>query len=231
LGIKKETLGPNGEATIYLGDCLEILPTLTGVDAVVTDPPYGMKNNVDSSRFTRRRGHGGRFKEMIANDDRPFDPTPYLRFNEVIMFGANHYAKRLPIGTTLVWLKRFDGAFGSFLSDAEIAWQKGGCGVYAFRDLSMTSQALERKHPNQKPLPLMSWCVERVRGATILDPFMGSGTTGVACANLGRRFIGIEIEPKYYDIARKRISDAYAQGRLFDAVKENPIQQGELIND
>lgn len=215
-----------GEATLYLGDCLEILPTLGKVDAVVTDPPYGMANDVNSSRFSggsassiKRRGATiGRFHEMIAGDDKPFDPAPFLQFNRLILWGANHYAGRLPVGTTLVWIKRNDEAYGTFLSDAEIGYQKGGYGVYCFRDLSMKAEERDRKHPNQKPLPLMQWCIERISegGDLILDPFMGSGTTGVACANLGRKFIGIEIEEKYFDIALRRIETAYLQPRLIE---------------
>ena len=230
--MRTETIGG---ATLYLGDCLEIMPTLGKVDAVVADPPYGMANNPDSRRFSgsspdlqKRRGQGGgRFREMIAGDDQPFDPTPYLCFDRIIMWGANHYAARLPVGTTLVWIKRNDEAYGTFLSDAEIGYQKGGCGVYCFRDLSMKAEERDRKHPNQKPLPLMQWCIERVSdpGDIILDPFMGSGTTGVACANLGRKFIGIEIEPKYFDIACRRIEDAYKQPRLFDTPKPQPVPQ------
>jgi DNA modification methylase len=71
-------------------------------------------------------------------------------------------------------------------------------------------------HPWQKPEALLMWCVEKTKGETVLDPFMGSGTTGVACANLGRKFIGIEIEKKYFDIACERIEAAYSQGRLFE---------------
>jgi site-specific DNA-methyltransferase (adenine-specific) len=221
-----------GDATLYLGDCLEILPTLGKVDAVVTDPPYGMANDVDSRRFTggnvghRRGAGGGRFREMIAGDDAPFNPSPFLAFDNVIMWGTNHYAARLPVGTTLVWIKRNDEAYGTFLSDAEIGFQKGGCGVYCFRDLSMKAEERERKHPNQKPLPLMRWCISRFPDAQIIfDPFMGSGTTGVACVSLGRKFIGIEIEEKYFDIACRRIADAYKQPRLFPDPKPQPVAQ------
>lgn len=227
-----------GDATLYCGDCMEILSTLGKVDAVVTDPPYGMANNPDSRRFSgstpeikRRRGHGGgRFRNMIEGDNRPFDPSPFIIFNQVILWGANHYAARLPVGTSLVWIKRNDEAYGTFLSDAEIGWQKGGCGVYCFRDLSMKANERDRQHPNQKPLSLMQWCIERISypDSIILDPFMGSGTTGVACANLGRKFIGIEIEPKYFDIACERIRLAYAQPKLFDD-KEIEARQGKLM--
>jgi DNA modification methylase len=226
-----------GDATLYLGDCLKILPTLGKVDAVVADPPYGMAIDVDSSRFSggsdplRRGQGGGRFREMIAGDDKPFNPTPFLQYPAVVLWGANHYAARLPVGTTLVWIKRNDEAYGTFLSDAEIGFQKDGCGVYCFRDLSMKAEERNRKHPNQKPLPLMQWCIERVSkpGETILDPFMGSGTTGVACANLGRKFIVIEIEPKYFDIACRRIADAYKQPRLFPDEKPAAPTPQELL--
>ena len=95
---------------------------------------------------------------------------------------------------------------------------KGGHGVYCFRDLSMTAEALAREHPTQKPVPLMRWCMDRAKvqpGETVLDPFMGSGTTGVACIRTGRKFIGIEIDEGYFQIARKRLENELAQGRLF----------------
>jgi len=214
-----------GDATLYLGDCLEILPTLGKVDAVVTDPPYGMRWNVDGSRFSggedkfgrKRTNQAGKcWDAPIYGDDVEFEPSPWLAFDQVILFGSNHYSMRLPVGTTLVWIKRYDPAFGTFLSDAEIAWEKGGHGVYCFRDVSGNGAGANypKLHPTQKTIGVMSWCVQRTTGS-ILDPFMGSGTTGVACANLGRKFIGIEIEPKYFDIACERIAAAYAQGRLF----------------
>ena len=102
---------------------------------------------------------------------------------------------------------------------------KGGHGVYCRRDLSNYAAALSRSHPTEKPVGLMCWCVERVTPADIiLDPFMGSGTTGVACANLGRKFIGIEIDPGYFDIACRRIEEAYRQPRLFAEPEPKPTQ-------
>ena len=206
-----------GDATLYHGDCLEILPALQGVDAVVSDPQYGMDWDTDNSRFSggqSPRNRTKRWHERVTGDDKPFDPSHLLAFDHVILWGANHYA--LPVGTTLVWVKRNDAAFGTFLSDAEIAWQKGGHGVYCFKDVSMNGAGANfpKDHPTQKSVRLMEWCVNRTKG-TVLDGYMGSGTTGVACANLGRKFIGIEIEKKYFDIACERIEAAYAQGRLF----------------
>ena len=223
-----------GEATLYLGDCREILPTLgrDGV-AVVSDPPYGMGWNTNSKRFsggesghrTRRMQGRDDWGDVVA-DDKEFDPTPWLDFPSVILWGANHYAARLPVGTTLVWLKRFDAAFETFLSDAEVAWMKGGHGVYCRRDLTMNhaTGTTQRLHPTQKPVGIMSWCIEKTEGV-VLDPFMGSGTTGVAAAKLGRKFIGIEIDPAYFDIACRRIEAAYAQPDLFIERPAPAVQQ------
>jgi hypothetical protein len=141
---------------------------LTGVDAVVTDPPYGMNLNTDNSRFSggniasvsrRGNGVGTGMAQPIAGDDKPFDPSPWLTFPAVVLWGFNHFASRLPKGTTLVWIKRNDDAFGTFLSDAELAWKKGGEGVYCKRDFSMQGEALTRQHPTQKPIPIMVWCI------------------------------------------------------------------------
>ncbi len=196
--------------TIYHGDCREILPTLPKVDLVLTDPPYGMNWRCGVS--VGPHGHdklGTRYPKTvpIIGDDKPFDPSPWLDFERVVLFGSNHYAQQLPVGTTLVWIKRLDAAFGSFLSDAEIIWMKGGHGVYCFRDLSMRAEESRRLHPAQKPIPLMTWCIRKAGGdGTILDPFMGSGTTLRAAKDLGRKAIGIEIEEKYCEIAANRMA-------------------------
>ena len=204
---------------IYHGDCLDIMPSLGPVDLVLTDPPYGMDYDVDSGRFTGGNSCGGgrsyhpggkapgRFKGRVINDDKPFDPAPFLDYPAVIMWGFHHFASRLPVGTTLVWIKRYDDAFGSFLSDADIAWMKGGHGVYCKRDLTLQGESRFRSHPTQKPVGIMAWCIEKSNATgLILDPFMGSGTTLVAAKELGRRCIGIEIEEKYCEIAAKRLS-------------------------
>ena len=230
--MKVETIG---DATLLLGDCREILPTIGAVDAVVTDPPYGMGWNTDSTRFTGggiSRGEGRADWGAIAADNVPFDPTPWLAFPQCIMWGANHYAARLPVGSTLVWLKKPPELFGTFLSDCEIGWKRGGHGVYAhYKQFPPPSRMVENDgtvaHPTQKPIALMEWCLGFVPNAqTILDPFMGSGTTGVACARLGRRFIGIEIEERYFSIACRRIEAAQRQKDLFvhAPVAEDPAE-------
>jgi site-specific DNA-methyltransferase (adenine-specific) len=229
-----------GDCTLHLGDCRDILPTLGKVDAVVTDPPYGIGLNTDNRRFSggnvasiARRGNnvGSAGGAPIVGDDKPFDPSFLLDVHgHKIIWGWNNYPDKLPRGATLVWLKRNDEAFGSFLSDAELAWMSKGHGVYCRRDLSNAAIASERVHPTQKPVGLMQWCLGFLpKAQTILDPFMGSGTTGVACVQLGRSFIGIEREPKYFDIACRRIEEAYRQPRLFDEPKPpQPVQEGFL---
>lgn len=211
--------------TLYCGDCRYILPTLGTVDAVVTDPPYGIALDTNNLRFSGGKGESARKrgKRMgpaggapIVGDGAPFDPSFLMDYGqEQIIWGWHCFPDRLPLGSCLIWIKRLDAAFGSFLSDAETAWYSRGHGVYCFRDISLAGEALTRSHPTQKPLPLMRWCIQRVRGETILDPFMGSGTTGVAAVKLGRKFIGIEIDPGYFDIACRRIADALARPDMF----------------
>lgn len=225
-----------GNCTLYNADCRDVFHDLQA-DALISDPPYGMKWNTDSSRFSggqlghRNRRDGGRSDwGVVTNDDEPFDPEPWLKFKQVILWGANHFGARLPVGTTLVWIKRLDPAFGSFLSDAEIAWMKGGHGVYCRRDLSMNhaANANGRDHPTQKPVGIMHWCVEKTKGV-VLDPFMGSGTTGVACIKLGRPFIGIEIESRWFDAACRRIEETYRQPDFFVAPPEKKPEQMTLV--
>jgi len=220
-----------GDATLYMGDCRDILPTLGPVDAVVTDPPYGI--NYDPRR-SQASAASGRRKALsrVHDDDKEFDPRPFLIAPKVIMWGANNYAHYLPRSAAwLVWDKRQGGTLfkGYVASDVELAWTNiGNCAktfVHAWCGHFRDSERDLFVHPTQKPTTLMQWCLELAQtdGVT-LDPFMGSGTTGVACANLGRSFIGIEREPSYFDIACRRIEAAYKQPRLFDEPAPKAVQ-------
>jgi site-specific DNA-methyltransferase (adenine-specific) len=104
-----------------------------------------------------------------------------------------------------VWIKRYDAGYGSFLSDAEIAWLNRGHGVYCKRDTTLQGESDVRLHPTQKPLGIMKWCIGFVKGRLLADPFMGSGTTLEAAKALGRKAIGIEIEERYCEIAANRL--------------------------
>ena len=219
-----------GNQRLILGDCLQVMPTLGRFDAVVTDPPYGMKWDGKVTRGKNGTGKAGKtrhFGKTILNDNAPFDPSPFIE-GKAILFGANHFPQHLRRGANLVWVKRTDAGFGSFLSDAEVAWFSEGHGVYCFRDMSMQGESSNRFHPTQKPVALMEWCLGFLPDAkTILDPFAGSGTTLVACQRMGRAGTGIELDPDYFDIACKRVDEAARQpDLLIPETRTAPVQQG-----
>lgn len=201
--------------TIYHGDNAELSHVIPADAAIVSDPPYGMNANTDSRRFSggqRRRGHGVDHQRIVG-DAKPFDPAPWLGFPEVILWGSNHYAQRLPVGSTLVWVKKAPHLFGTFLSDGEIGWHNRGHGVYVCdAPFYPTDKKLEAgqygAHPTQKPLALMTWCLRRLRPTVtnVVDPYMGSGTTLAAAKALGLRAIGIEVDERYCEIAARRCS-------------------------
>ena len=215
--------------TLYHGDCLEILPGLVGIDSLISDVPYGMNLDTDSTRFSGghrdnvlKRGAGKDWGGGIVNDDKPFDPSHLLNYRRVLLFGYQHFAAALPVGSVLVWIKRLDPAFGSFLSDAELAWMNTGHGVYCFRDLSMNAEANNRLHPTQKPLSLMRWAIERANPqGPICDPYTGSGSTLVAAKQLGLKCIGIEIVEAYCEVTAKRVSQTTV---MFPGVRLPVIQ-------
>lgn len=220
-----------GDCRLILGDCLEVLPTLGKVDAVVTDPPYGIGK--DGQKQTTG-GHGGRkaYEFLGWDKSRPerqvFDVIRNISDHQVI-WGGNYFADLLPAaGKWLVW----DKGQRINQSDGELAYTSfdGALRIFTQNRVALLVEGAE--HPTQKPLEVMRWSLQQVpRAETILDPFMGSGTTGVACVNLGRKFIGIEIEPKYFDIACKRIEEAYRQPRLFNEPEPKPVQTNLLDGD
>ena len=204
---------------LYHGDCLEILPELEPVDLVLTDPPYGISNNCSYSRFSK----GGNNWKDIQGDTQDFDPNFLLDYKECILWGANHYNKHIPRGTWLVWQKY--SRTSTFQSDAEIGWMKGGRKVLVFsydmhpKGEFSSDSSRTRFHPTEKPICLMKWCVEKLGEGTVLDPFLGSGTTAIACERFNRRWVGIEIEEKYCEIAAKRIEQETKQLKLFRDIK------------
>lgn len=214
-----------GDCKLALGDCREILPTLGKVDAVVTDPPYGIGE--DGGKFRGRLGQNINVLPKMGWDaQRP--PAAVFEAmlqgsNDQIIWGGNYFADLLPPSKGwLYWQKLMGGDF----SDGELAWTSRD---KALREFTCCPKGKGGLHPTQKPVEVMQWCLALLPGAqTILDPFMGSGTTGVACANLGCQFIGIEREPSYFDIACRRIEEAYRQPRLFDEPPPKPVQQSLL---
>lgn len=205
---------------LFLGDAIQIVPTLTNqITAVIADPPYGCRNNCDYTRFSCGLSPNRNYHEGIPNDDKPFDPSPWLSYPKVILFGYQFFAGRLPLGTVLVWNKKRQNQLGTFLSDCELAWMKGGKGCYLFNHVwngfdRQSERGQKSLHPSQKPVALMEWCIEKLKlkaGDTVLDPFMGTGCIGVACVNKGINYIGCELVQGYFDIAKNRIETASLQ--------------------
>lgn len=205
-----------GDATLILGDCRDVIPTLGKVDAVVTDPPYGLGDRMQGGTW----GAADKYTDMRGWDGDAPDLSPIVDLGvDCIIWGGNYFA--LP--PSRCWLSWSKSNAVPTMAAIELAWTsldrpakewRGGVGLHEFG------------HPTQKPLPLMEWCLSFVPEAdTILDPYMGSGTTGVACVNLGRKFIGIEIHEPYFDIACRRIEEAYRQPRLFTEPPPKPKQE------
>lgn len=197
-------------ATIYHGDCREVLPSLPKVGAIVSDPPYGMAWGFtgQGSGKGAQGGRGSRFSgATIKGDAAPFDPSHLIGYPTVVLWGMHHYPQHLHRGSVLVWVKKYPDAFGTFLSDADIAWANTGHGVYCSPVVNPARFQHERQHPTQKPVNVMEWCIDGWGGTGIVcDPYAGSGTTLVAAKNLGRESIGIEIEERYCEIAAERLS-------------------------
>jgi site-specific DNA-methyltransferase (adenine-specific) len=217
-----------GLATLYLGDCREIAPSLPRPAAVISDPPYGQGyvhsgggravSNCPASRAYVRHA------VAIVGDDSPFSPAPWLQAAPIVLlWGAHQFADRLPQGAWLVWDKVPTGKERT-QGDGEAAWLNRSAAMRIFRHLwdgacvsDRADLADGRVHPTQKPVALMRWCIERAKvpaGGAILDPYMGSGSTGVAAVQMRHPFVGIEIEPRYFDIAYRRIEEAQRQGDL-----------------
>jgi site-specific DNA-methyltransferase (adenine-specific) len=202
-----------GNATLYLGDCRDILPTLGKVDALVTDPPYGIGEH--GGRFRARKGQRVRVLKNLGWDKaRPpaevFD-LMLSAANDHVIWGGNYFADLLPPSKGwLYWQKLMGGDF----ADGELAWTSRD---KALREFTCCPKGRETEHPTQKPLPVMKWCLGFYPDAeTILDPFMGSGTTGIAALQMGKAFIGIEREPEYFEIACRRIREVCGDaGPLF----------------
>lgn len=225
------------DATLYLGDCLEILPTLGRMDALIWDPPWG----INFSEYASHDDDSAAYPDWIASallsaeshvedgwcvvfqGPRRAWEWPRLISREYrVMACAKNFTQILP-GKGPLWS-----------TDFALFWPVGRPRVEHGRGrdyhIAITSNMTTRPkgHPCPRPLDQMAYIVEcfTEHGMAVLDPTMGSGTTGVACANLGRKFIGIEIEPKYFDIACRRIEEAYRQPRLFEEPKRKAEQIG-----
>lgn len=203
-----------GNCRLILGDCLEVMPLLGKVGAVVTDPPYGI-GITKSNRLAVSRGMGGKSWDDVAPDLSALPAVPS------IIWGGNYFDLP-PTRCVLVWDKN---NAGRDFADFEMAWTNLDMVArrIVLRPMNMDGGKV---HPTQKPILVMEWCLGFLPDAkTILDPFMGSGTTLVACAKLGRKGIGIELDPDYFQIACDRVQKAYDQPDLFVAPPTKPTQE------
>jgi site-specific DNA-methyltransferase (adenine-specific)/modification methylase len=217
-----------GNATLYLGDCRDILPTLPKVDAVITDPPYGIayQHSGGGAGTPGRRDRPSKRNALrpIHGDAVPFDPEHLFCLAEaVVMFGADHYRARLPDGGTFIaWDKHCGRGPNDSFADAEFLWTnlkvKRNVIRYLWKGVACEKAGEDggrRYHPTTKPQGVMHACLDMVPDARlILDPYMGSGSTGVAAIARSLSFIGCEIDPDHFETACRRIEDAQRQGRL-----------------
>ena len=223
--IRDEWTSPDGSVRLLLGDCLEILPTLDReeIGAVVTDPPYGIGEDGGAQRTRGSKRTNG--PKLQWDRERPPKRAFELMLqatDSLIIWGGNYFADYLP--PSRCWLY-WDKLMGGDFSDGELAWTSLDRVLKSFRHAKLTAN---RQHTTQKPVALMEWCLSFLPNAeTIADPYMGSGTTGVACIRTQRRFIGIEIEPKYFEIAVQRCKRELDRFPLF----EQPVKsrQRELL--
>tara|TARA_Y100001938_G_C7980338_1_gene374058 strand:- start:43 stop:735 length:693 start_codon:yes stop_codon:yes gene_type:complete len=225
--LKQEIIG---NQRLILGDCLMVMPLLGYFDAVVTDPPYGIKQ--DGGKFRERKGGGARVLPKKSWDkDRPpkkiFDLIFSISHHKII-WGGNYFADLLPPSRGwLYWSKLMGGDF----ADGELAYTSLDC---VLRQFTLCNKMKGKIHPTQKPDDLMKWCINRLPKdtKTILDPFLGSGTTLVACEKLGLQGTGIELDQDYFKAACKRVDEAARQPSLFCAkISANKqMKQGVLFD-
>ena len=215
--IRKETITDGID--LYLGDCRDVLPALPVADVCVTDPPYG----IGIAANPVRQRHAKSDWDASPPDQTTFDLIR-SRSREQIIWGGNYFGMP-PSQGFLIWDKKQPENFS--LAMCEMAWMSRQQPAKIWRQSVLS---YEKAHPTQKPVPLMEWCLHIMSQCdTVLDPFMGSGTTGVAAARLGKRFTGIEIDPTYFDVACKRISDALARPDMFvEAAKAATQEAFEL---
>lgn len=231
-----------GDSVLWLGDAAEILSTIEGVDALVTDPPYGI-----GADRAMHKASGTKYGVALATkrtyadtdwDSAPISPELLQAFRDKatwqIIFGGNYYALP-PTSCWLVWDKLTTGEF----ADCELAWTNLPKVVrrvrFMWNGMLRAHGEPRGDHPTQKPVGVMKWCMGHLPppNQTILDPFAGSGTTGVAAVQMGRKFIGIEREQKYFDAMCRRIEEAANQPDLFygpgPVAEAEPVQQLSLM--
>ena len=219
--IKKEII--IGDCRLILGDCLEVMPLVGKVDAVVTDPPYGLGKKMQGGTWGAKEAFGGFLEWDLKADQKWVDEIISINVPTII-WGGNYFS----VPASRCWLIWNKINAVPTMADFEQAWTNID---KPSKRIDLPVGRVEFGHPTQKPIQLIDWCLTHIpkQCETILDPFMGSGTTGVACVKLGRKFIGIELNEQYFDIACERIRKAYAQPDFFvSAPQQKPVQESML---
>ncbi len=203
--IRKEVV--IGDCRLLLGDAAKIAPGLHDIASIVTDPPYG----IGIAANPVRQRHERKDWDASAPDKALFDMLRGLSEQQII-WGGNYFDLP-PSQCFLIWDKVQPEDFS--LAMCEQAWASFKSPAKLFRKRVV---GYDKQHPTQKPVELMEWCLKFLAPGKVLDPFMGSGTTGVACVKAGRPFVGIEIDPDYFEGACDRIANAYTpQDGLFSS--------------
>lgn len=214
--------------TLYLGDCRDIADWKSA-DLILTDPPYGFGTASKGGLKARSvRGYDpkvtGHVWPKIIGDDGPFDPTHLLGHKNIVLWGANNYASRLPDSPCwFAWDRKAGKAADSNITDCELAWVRGldYKTVRIFRHMWAgfqrdTEAGQKHLHPSQKPVALMNWCLGFFPSIkTVADPYMGSGSTGVAAVRRGLGFVGIELSTEYFEVSCKRLEHEIASPSFF----------------
>lgn len=227
-----------GGQTLIEADCREVMQDLGRFNACLTDPPYGIGEHGGKKRF----GPASIARGFASNKEysrKTWDASPaseaaisaaITSSDKSVIWGANHFITRIAMDSPcwLVWHKK--GADRSSFADCELAWTNLSGAVRYFKldwvGFGAINSGEVRLHPTQKPVALMEWCLGFLPNAqTVIDPFMGSGTTLVACQRLGRMGTGIEVDPDYFEVACRRVEEATRQPDLFVAPPDQPQQE------
>ena len=221
-----------GTVNLWLGDCLPIIEGWPESLEIVADPPFGISLKPQYGNGTRRYPDGSyrqpaKQYEPVIGDSEPFDVAILERFSKQLLWGANNYG--LSGGRWLIWDKRLGICPPRSQADCEIAWHSEGGSARIFRHMwdgmvRDSERGTKREHPTQKPIAVMKWCLKFAAGELIGDPYMGTGATGIAAVAMGRKFYGCEIDPTYFEIAKRRITDELNRFPLLEGVETKPTQ-------
>ncbi|NTG20021.1 site-specific DNA-methyltransferase [Agrobacterium rhizogenes] len=220
---RKEVIG---DCVLYLGDCMDVMPAVGKVGAIVTDPPYGLGRRMQGGTWGAKDEMSG-FLEWDLEAKQEWIDTILSFGVPTVIWGANYF--KVPASRCWLLWNKINSV--PTMADVEMAWTNFDKPAKRF---NAPVGRVEFGHPTTKPLPLIQWCISFLSGGgAVLDPFLGSGTTAVACAKAGLSCVGIEKSEEYFEIACKRVRDAYSQPDMFIAPAAKPLKadQFDLLGD